>query len=307
MTLKWFDLAFKLQGSVAPIVMPRVLVFMAFALAISLLHYYEPQLSLKVFGDLTNNVVFNLVLGLLLVFRTNNAYDRYWEGRKAWGTLVVNIRNLSRLMQIAIKTSGDEEQQKKEGAIKFLVAFAIATKRHLRDEAIAQDLDDILAIDKIIKLREAKHAPLELTLWLGDYLQKQVEGDRIDSNSFVAMHSHLNALVEGLTGCERIIKTPLPISYCIYLKRLILIYCLGLPFHLVIDIDWLTAIAVGFVSFILLGIEQIGNEIENPFGHDFNDLPIESICEGIAANVEQAIAYHPFDSALRSNPNQENL
>jgi putative membrane protein len=158
-------------------------------------------------------------------------------------------------------------------------------------EAIEQDLDEILPEEDIVKLRSAIHAPLELTLWLGDYLQKQVQSDRIDTNYFVTMNSHLNALVEGLTSCERILKTPLPPAYCIYLKRLILIYCIGLPFHLVVEIDWLTAIAVGLVSFILLGIEQIGNEIENPFGHDLNDLPIDTICESVTANVEQAIAY----------------
>ncbi|WP_434686209.1 bestrophin family protein [Pseudanabaena minima] len=292
MTLKWFNLAFKLQGSVAPIILPRVIIFAGFAFLVSLFHYYEPQISLKVFGDLTNNVVFNLVLGLLLVFRTNAAYDRYWEGRKAWGTLVVNIRNLSRLMQIS--TNADEQEKpQKEKSIKLLTAFAIATKRHLRSEMIEQDLDNLLSEEEIIKLRNTKHAPLELTLWLGEYLQKQVQSDRIDTNYFVTMNSHLNALVEGLTSCERILKTPLPPAYCIYLKRLILIYCIGLPFHLVIEIDWLAAIAVGLVSFILLGVEQIGNEIENPFGHDFNDLPIDEICEGITANVEQMINYSP--------------
>ncbi len=292
MTLQWFDLAFKLKGSVAPLILPRVLIFSGFAFTVSLLHYYEPQVSLKVLGDLTNNVVFNLVLGLLLVFRTNTAYDRYWEGRKAWGTLVVNIRNLSRLMQFAINVSEAEEQQQKEQSIKLLTAFAIATKRYLRDEAIEQNLDQILSKNEITKLQNAKHRPLELTLWLGDYLQKQVQKNCIDTNYFVAMNNHLNALVEGLTSCERIIKTPLPIAYRIYLKRLILIYCIGLPFHLVIEIGWLAVIAVGLISFILLGVEQIGNEIENPFGHDANDLPIDAICENVMANVEQAIAYH---------------
>jgi putative membrane protein len=290
MTWQWFNLAFKLQGSVAPIVLPRTLVFVGFALCVSLVDYYMPEISLNVLGDLTNNVVFNLVLGLLLVFRTNTAYDRYWEGRKAWGTLVVNIRNLSRFMQIAIKSPEGELQEQKEKSIKLLTAFAIATKLHLRNEEINQDLDAILTEAETQKLKESKHVPLELTLWLGNYLQQQVQSDRIDTNYFVAMNSQINALVEGLTSCERILKTPLPIAYSIYLKRLILIYCIGLPFHLVIDIHWLTAIAVGLVSFILMGVEQIGNEIENPFGHDFNDLPIDAICEGIAANVEQAIA-----------------
>jgi putative membrane protein len=130
MTLQWFEFAFKIKGTVAPIVLPRVFIFTGFAIAVSIFHHYEPQISLKVLGDITNNVVFNLVLGLLLVFRTNTAYDRYWEGRKAWGTLVVNIRNLSRLMQIAIASSEGETQQQKERAIKYLNAFAIATKRH---------------------------------------------------------------------------------------------------------------------------------------------------------------------------------
>ena len=77
MTLQWFEFAFKIKGSVAPIILPRVLIFTGFAVAVSIFHYYEPQISLKVLGDLTNNVVFNLVLGLLLVFRTNTAYDRH--------------------------------------------------------------------------------------------------------------------------------------------------------------------------------------------------------------------------------------
>jgi len=292
MTWQWFNLALKLQGSVAPIVLPRTLVFVGFALCVSLVDYYKPEISLKVLGDLTNNVVFNLVLGLLLVFRTNTAYDRYWEGRKAWGTLVVNIRNLSRLMQIAITSPEGELQEQKVKSIKLLTAFAIATKLHLRNEEINQDLDAILTEAETQKLKESKHIPLELTLWLSNYLQQQVQSDRIDTNYFVAMNNQINALVEGLTSCERIIKTPLPIAYSIYLKRLILIYCIGLPFHLVIDIHLMTAIAVGLVSFILMGVEQIGNEIENPFGHDFNDLPIDAICEGITANVEQAIAYN---------------
>jgi putative membrane protein len=291
MTLKWFEFAFKIKGTVAPIVLPRVFIFTGFAVAVSIFHHYEPQISLKVLGDITNNVVFNLVLGLLLVFRTNTAYDRYWEGRKAWGTLVVNIRNLSRLMQIAIASSEGETQQQKERAIKYLNAFAIATKRHLRSEAIENDLDEILSAEDITKLRNAKHIPLELTLWLSDYLQKQFQSDHIDSNYFISMNSSINALVEGLTSCERILRTPLPIAYSVYLKRLILIYCISLPFHLAMELDWLAAIAVGLVSFILLGVEQIGNEIENPFGHDANDLPIDALCESITTNVEQTLTY----------------
>ena len=212
MTLQWFEFAFRIKGSVAPIILPRVLIFSGFAFGVSLFHHYAPQISLELLSDLTSNIVFNLVLGLLLVFRTNTAYDRYWEGRKSWGTLVVNIRNLSRLMQVAIACSEGEEQQQKERSIKYLQAFVIATKRHLRSEKIEDDLDQILSEEEIVKLRKIKHIPLELTFWLSDYLHKQVQIERIDSNYFASMNGYVNALIEGLTSCERILKTPLPIS-----------------------------------------------------------------------------------------------
>ena len=225
----WFHIALRWKGSVVPEVLPRSLLCGLFGVVIYILHLLNIKVSLQILGS----IIPNIVLGLLLVFRTNTAYERFWEGRKAWGTLVVNIRNLSRLMQISTNCP-EEEKQQREKSIKLLTAFAIATKLHLRSEAIEQDLDEILPEEDIVKLRSAIHAPLELTLWLGDYLQKQVQSDRIDTNYFVTMNSHLNALVEGLTSCERILKTPLPPAYCIYLKRLILIYCIGLPFHLVV-------------------------------------------------------------------------
>jgi putative membrane protein len=303
MTLQWFEFAFRIKGSVAPIILPRVLIFSGFAFGVSLLHHYAPQISLEILSDLTSNIVFNLVLGLLLVFRTNTAYERYWEGRKSWGTLMVNIRNLSRLMQVAIACSAEEAQQK-EQSIMYLQAFAIATKRHLRNEIIEDDFNLILSAEEIVKLRNAKNVPLEITLWLTDYLYKQVQNESIDSNCFVSMNGYINALIEGLTSCERILKTPLPVAYSIYLKRLILIYCISLPFNLVLQIDWLAAIVVGLVSFILLGIEQIGNEIENPFGHDASDLPLDDICESITANVQQAIAYNTKGRDLHVIPSQ---
>ena len=111
---------------------------------------------------------------------------------------------------------------------------------------------------------------------------------------------NLNSLIEGLTGCERITRTPIPLAYSIYLKRLILIYCLSLTFNFGQDLGFSTAIFVGLVSFLLLGVEEIANEIEMPFGKDSNDLPLDQICENIMQNSEIVIAFTPDFSSFQS-------
>jgi ion channel-forming bestrophin family protein len=306
MTLNWFAQAFRLKGSVALTVLPRSLLFGVFGLLVSLLHYFYPLLSLKVLGDLTTNVVFNLVLGLLLVFRTNSAYDRYWEGRKAWGQIVFNIRNLAREIKFGIAAPPAEEAEK-QVALRLLTMFALATKQHLRQEPVLPEVSDLVAETPHLALEGSHNCPLEIALWLGDYLQRQFQQNHLDSVRLVASNAMLSNMVEGLTSCERILRTPIPVAYAIYLKRLILIYCVGLPFHLVNDIGWLTGISMMIVSFILFGVDQIGDDIENPFGHDANDLPLDSICDTVKTSVDQVVEFmpvgdRPFPLALHPEP-----
>jgi putative membrane protein len=303
MTLNWFRLAFSLNGSVALSVLPRSLLFAIFGLLVALLHYLYPLVPLQVLGDLTTNVVFNLVLGLLLVFRTNSAYDRYWEGRKAWGQLVFNIRNLAREIKLSLPALS-ENKTDQQAALRLLAAFSLATKHHLRQEPVASNVADLVTEAQTAKLRDCKNCPLEIALWLGDYLQQQFQRNHLDTVRLTALNGMLSNLVEGLTSCERIARTPIPIAYAIYLKRLTLIYCIGLPFHLVEEVGWLASISVAIVSFILFGVEEIGNTIENPFGHDVNDLPLDSICDAVTASVGQAIEFMPVGDrpALPSLP-----
>jgi ion channel-forming bestrophin family protein len=286
----WFRTALQIEGSIFPAVLPRVLFFGGFGVAVSLLHHTPLPFDFKTLGDLTNNVACNLVLGLLLVFRTNTAYDRFWEGRKAWGALVVNLRNLSREIQIGISAEPDEKKQ----VLQLLVAFALATKFHLRHQAIENELDPFMTPDAIAKLNAVKNPPLEVIRLLGDYLQhsyrhKQME----DTNQRWVMNQLLNKITSGLTSCERILSTPIPVAYSIYLKSLLLVYCIFLPFALVDQLEEWTGFVVAIVSFILLGVEEIANEIEDPFGTDPNDLPLDQICDTILSNVEEAIEFHP--------------
>lgn len=300
--LSWFQTALKLRGSVFPVILPRILLLSGFCFLVALAHHLSIFNELKSLGDITSNVACNLVLGLLLVFRTNTAYERFWEGRKAWGALVVNIRNLAREIQIGIPVKEDSDQTAKDAALKNLVAFAIATKLHLRKDSLQPELSLLLPPQAITRLTQVKHPPIEITLWLGDYIQQQYQQHVIEVNQRVALTHLLNQLIEGLTSCERILTTPMPIAYAVYLKRLTLIYCGFLPFKLVDTLSWWAIPVVAVICFVLLGVEEIGNEIENPFGRDPNDLPLDDICKGILDQVQQASSFAPSNPSLAHVP-----
>jgi ion channel-forming bestrophin family protein len=285
----WFKVALKVEGSVIPTIISRVLWCGAFGLFISVLSFYHIPVGAKALGG----VVPSIVLGLLLVFRTNTAYERFWEGRKAWGTIVNNVRNLSRLIWVAIAEMEPIHRQEKEEVLKLLVAFAIATKLHLRSQPVDDRLAKLVSPLQFSKLQTINNPPLEIVFWISDYLQAKQEQGQISLYQMNELQGILNILVDMLGACERILRTPIPLAYVIHLKQLLLIYCLLLPFQVVDELRWWTAPAVALVSFTLFGIEAIGVEIENPFGTDPNDLPLDTICNTISRNIEDLISIEP--------------
>jgi ion channel-forming bestrophin family protein len=285
----WFKVALKVKGSVIPTILSRVLWCGAFGLFISVLAVYHIPVGAKSLGG----VVPSIVLGLLLVFRTNTAYERFWEGRKAWGTIVNNTRNLSRLIWVAIIEIEPKHRHEKEQALKLLVAFAVATKLHLRSQFVDDRLAELVSPLQFAKLQKMTNPPLEIVFWISDYLQAKHEQGQISLYQMNELQNVLNNLVDMLGACERILRTPMPLAYAIHLKQLLLIYCLLLPFQVVDELKWWTAPAVALVSFTLFGIEAIGVEIENPFGTDPNDLPLDNICNTISLNIDDLISIEP--------------
>lgn len=240
------------------------------------------------------NVVPSLVLGLLLVFRTNTAYDRFWEGRKSWGRIVNASRNLIRQLLVAVQPQTAQEQQHQHQAIRLVASFAIATKQHLRSEPLLPgELEGLLTPHQFELLTRVNHPPLQLAVWLDDYLQQQRRRGNLDAVQVTGLMALISELIDALGACERILKTPVPLAYSIHLKQLLLIYCLALPFTLVAELGWLTGLAAALVSFTMLGIEAIALEIENPFGRDRHDLPLEYICATIRRNMEDLIQLGP--------------
>jgi ion channel-forming bestrophin family protein len=287
--LSWFEIALRIKGSVIPTILNRVLICGIFGLFISILSDQKINVSAKTLGG----IVPSIVLGLLLVFRTNTAYERFWEGRKAWGTIVNNVRNLSRSIWVAVAEDNPIHRKEKEQTLSLLVAFAVAVKLHLRSQPIDEKLARLVSPMQSLKLQTANNVPLEIAFWIGDYLQAKQEQGQISLYQMSELQSILNSMVDALGACERILRTPMPLAYAIHLKQLLLLYCLLLPFQVVDELKWWTAPAVALVSFTLFGIEAIGVEIENPFGTDPNDLPLDTICNTIQGNIDDLIGIEP--------------
>jgi ion channel-forming bestrophin family protein len=288
--LSWMRYTLRLRGSVIPAVFPRTLICGLFAVLISAIHALGMPVNLPALAS----VVSNVVLGLMLVFRTNTAYERFWEGRKLWGNVTNSARNLARQIWVIIPDRTPTERQAKRAALDLIVAFAIAMKLHLRREAVNEELQPLLPAPQYESLKGMNNPPLEIVFWLQDYLQQQHEGDRLNIHQLVSLQLLLNTMVDSLGGCERILKTPIPMAYAIHLKQLLLIYCFTLPFQFVTQLGWWTAVVVMLVSFTLFGIEAIGMEIENPFGRDYNDLPLDTICDTMKRNIDDLTKVEPI-------------
>ena len=286
---QWLQGTLQSSGSVIPKILPRVFGFGALGFLVYFLH----ARGLPVDQVGVANIVPGIVLGLLLVFRTNTAYERFWEGRKLWGSIINATRNICRKIWVFIDESTPSDRVHKIAVLRLLAAFAIATKLHLRQEPLNAEIETLVTPNQYAKLQTMNHPPLEIAFWVNDYLNTQHQRKRIDTYQMISIVQLINLLVDYLGSCERILKTPMPLAYSIHLKQLLLLYCLMLPFEIVSTMGWLTGFVCGLTSFTLLGIEEIGLEIENPFGQDPNDLPLDAICDNLRRNIEDLITLSP--------------
>ncbi len=295
--LKWVDTTLQLKGSVVKAIYKNVLWCGIFGFFVSVLYHLQQPVSQPILGS----VIPSIVLGLLLVFRTNTAYERFWEGRKCWGSIVNNVRNLARQIWVSVDEISPDDKDNKIAALNLLVAFAVATKLHLRGESVNDELEELIPSTKYVKLKIMNNPPIEVAFWIGDYLQRQYNRNCINSYQLTGMQELLNNLVDNLGACERILKTPIPLAYAIHLKQLLILYCLLLPFQMVDSLGWWTGLITALVGFTVFGIEAIGLEIENPFGYDANDLPLDAICNTMKRNIDDLISLTPNARSPENN------
>lgn len=226
-----------------------------------------------------------IVLGLFLVFRTNSAYDRWWEGRKLWGQMVNNSRNLSFKIN-AFLPKDDLENRKYFG--RMIPNFVISVKDYLQNGVKINSLET--ADDNFSeKFKNVKHIPNMISSMLYDrvnelYVKKAISGDQL-----LLIDRELKEFSDILGGCERIKNTPIPYSYSMYIKKFIFIYIITLPFGFVTQTEYITIPIVVLISFVMFSVELIAEEIEDPFGNDINDLPTDELAIKIRDNVREIL------------------
>ena len=298
-TVHGLEIIFRLKGSLLRGTLRWIIVCTAYGFLISLASQLGWLSNIKDVHSLPKiAITLNFVLGLLLAFRTNTAHNRFWEGRKLWGAMVNVVRNLARGMWVIIEEHSPTDREEKRAAAQLVPAFAVAMKYHLRSERVNSELMPLMSQQQYQRLQEVQHVPLEIAFWLADYLQQQYNQKKINVFQLNRLQSDIDDMVDILGGCERILKTPVPIIYTIILQILLIVYFLLLPFGLVQDMAWWTAPAMAFISLVILSINEIGAEIEEPFGRDLNDLPLDFISNTIVRNIQHLLTLDPTSPRL---------
>lgn len=222
-----------------------------------------------------------VILSIFLVFRTNTAYDRWWEGRKQWGALVNNTRNMAVYIH-AMFPKNDYEVR--HCMAKYIANYCIALVEHLRDGVKLEKF--IYLSDEEEAVYKAKgHIPNYIAFQIFDRIAEAHRRGEITEGDYINIKDQHQALLDILGACERIRRTPIPFSYAVYLKIYITAYAILLPFALVTTFHFATIPLVMFIFFSLIGVEMMGQEIEDPFGLDCNDLPTGDIAHTIKTNV----------------------
>jgi putative membrane protein len=223
------------------------------------------------------------VISLLLVFRTNTAYDRWWEGRRKWGDLVNDTRNLA-IKLSAILSVGEDRMYFK----RMIPNFVFASKEHLRKGVLFEELE--LSGSELEILSKKNHVPLSIAEMMYKKLVELKKAGKISEEEYITLDKNINAFMDALGACERIKNTPIPFSYSLFIKKFIFIYVTTLPLAFVTQFGYFSALIATFVFYVLVSMEVLAEEIEDPFGSDDNDLPTDTICERIRANVQEVLA-----------------
>lgn len=285
-----------LGGFALPHIWLRTLTVTAISIVVTII--YESVEEVHYALTATPFTLVGLPLGIFLGFRNNTAYDRFWEGRKLWGALVNTSRSITRQILTLIEPQPDAErgpevdEEIRQFEIRFVhlvIAYAHALRHHLRDTSPMEVLEHILGPEEASRFRDEENVPTAMIQRMGDLLVEARRKKWIHPFHIPVLEGSLTALTDIQGGCERIKATPIPYSYTVLMHRIVAVYCTLLPFGLMDTIKWATPFVVLAISYCFFGLDAIGDELEQPFGTDINDLPLKAISRNIERNLRERL------------------
>lgn len=262
--------------------LPGILALMAYS---GLMAFIEVDfLHLKFMNTTVVHSIIGVVLSFLLVFRTNSAYDRWWEGRKAWGSFTNNSRNLALKLHALLP----KDHPARLSMAALIHNYLNAASHHLRGQFVAHELEESGMFNQAW-YAQSSHLPNRVHQAMYLEMVKLKEEGILDGESMLWMNQELMSFTDNIGICERIRSTPVPYSYLLYLKKLIFIYIFTMPIGFVMEFGYWTMLIVPMVFYAFASIELIGEEIEDPFGLDANDLPTDDMAERVGAQVKEIL------------------
>lgn len=283
----WLKMLFIWRGSVLKKIIVQLVLITLFSLAVYLfkgkIYDYKVHLNPTIF------TLIGLALAIFMGFCNSASYDRYWEGRKLWGLLVIETRSLTRQIFSLINDSSPEAQNDKKKIVKMISAFCWSLNYQLRDKSGTEHLSRLLSPEQVKQLEGKKFIPSIILGFIADWLSEQNKKGNIDTIVLTSLDHQLNQFSNISGGCERIYNTPLPFAYSVLLHRTVYLYCFWLPFGLVDSLGWMMPLIVLLISYTFIALDAIIQEIAEPFGEEENDLALNSICRTIEFSIfEQA-------------------
>lgn len=274
----WREHLLDIKGSMVRQIFSRVMICGVWATVVTCFHEFQRRVDVPNSG----HVLIGATLGLLLVFRTNASYDRFWEGRRLWGSIVNDARNLARAASVQLSANRELATE----VIHWTSAFPYAAMHRLRGDVGLGPHFDKLPADEVRSVLASDHPPLAVSQRISSLLLEARQQGLISDYVQMTIDQHVARLVDSLGGCERIHDTPLPFAYVVHLRRALIAYCFTLPFALLDEFEWGTIPVTLLIAYLMYGIEEIGVQIEDPFGSDDNDLPLEDLCQRIEGNLD---------------------
>ena len=286
----WFTFIFRFhKADTFRQLFPIILAICGYAAGVAWLELEYWRLSDKSY--VRNLPVMHSLLGfaisMLLVFRTNTAYDRWWEGRKLWGSLVNNSRNLAMKLDMILSP---EQTATRTFFRKMIPAYAFALHNHLHKETTRIELFDSEDQKHILdKIDHDKHIPNQLALMMYRHIQELFRDKVISGEQLLFLNTELQSFTDICGACERIKNTPIPYSYSVFIKKFIFFYIMTLPFGYVFQLGYYIVPVVAFIFYVLASLELIAEEIEDPFSGDQNDVPTRLLAQNIHRHVAEII------------------
>lgn len=276
----WFSLIFDVYSRYVIRALFPLILFAA-VLTSALCFIFIDILQVNIIDTKAFHSILGVILGLFLVLRTNTAYDRWWEGRKLWGQLVNDARQLAIKITTFLPKDATEDRQFFK---KMIPNITFAMKHHLRDSNLVGEMDFIGDTEKE-RIIASSHRPNIINKLLMERVMKLYDEGVISGDKLFILDKEIKGFTDIIGACERIKSTPIPYSYSMFIKKFLFIYCMTLPMTFIGEFGYWSVILVVVSFYFLMSVELISEEIEDPFGKDINDLPLDELCVKIKKNI----------------------